>query len=304
VSAVLLPKHEYHSPEWHEARRRSIGGSEIAAVLGIHPWTSPFTLWHVKAGLLEPFAGNKSTEWGQRLEPVISAKFYENHFAELIEATEQDRAFAHPSRPWQTASPDVLFGGNGRWQTFCEVKTAARSDAWWDGPPVYYRAQVLWTMDVLGVDHAWLAVLIGGSDYREYTFELDDDAEADLAVMREAGQKFMDSLAANQPPDIDDSYSTYETVRRLSPDIDLDSEHEVSRELAEAFCSTKADFDAAERAYRKARTDIARDMGRANFAVCEGVRVARRQPARGGGPAVLVSTRRKLLPPLEETTAA
>lgn len=300
MSAVLLPKHEYRSPEWHEARRRSIGGSEIAAVLGIHPWTSPFTLWHVKAGLLEPFAGNKSTEWGQRLEPVISAKFCENH-PELCAQAEQGYAWAHTDRSWQTASPDVLL--NGPWMeygTFCEIKTSARADAWWDGPPAYYRAQVLWTMDVLGVDHAWLAVLIGGSDYREYTFELDDDAEADLAVMREAGQKFMDSLAANHPPDIDDSYSTYETVRRLSPDIDLDSEHEVSRELAETFCSTKANLDAAERAYRKARTDIARDMGSANFAVCEGVRVARRQPARDGGPAVLVSTRRHLPPRAEE----
>lgn len=291
MSTVPLGRYTPGSDEWNEFRRSHLGGSEIAAVLGLSPWVSPFSLWHLKAGLVEPWAGNTSTEWGQRLEPVIGQKFIENH-PDLWRRTWGDgRTFAHGERDWQTATPDVCFT-----DTFCEVKNSARADAWWDGPPVYYRCQVLWTMDVLGIDHAWLAVLIGGSDYREYLIELDEEAETDLAIMRDAGQRFMESIAANQPPDLDDSYATYETVRRLTPDIDLDSEHEIGRDIAEAFCNTKADYDRAERDYRLARTAVARHMGRANYATCEGVRIARRQPARDGGPAVLVSTRNRLLP--------
>jgi predicted phage-related endonuclease len=251
---------------------------------------------------------NRFTEWGQRLEPVVAAKFCEEH-PDLVKHCMQGAGYAHPDRQWQAASPDIdLFGPRPQRlvdevrTTFCEVKTAARADAWYDGVPVYYRTQVLWTMDVLGVDHAYLAALIGGSDYREFVLELDDDAQADLAVMRAAGEDFMASLAAGTPPDLDDSYATFQTVRRLTPDIDPDAEVEVDRDVADTYIRTNLAVADAEREQRKARTEIARVMGSAQFAVCEGVRIARRQPARDGGPAVLVSTR-KQLPPREANAA-
>jgi putative phage-type endonuclease len=312
MTPTLLPKHELHSPEWHEARRSRLGGSEIAAVLGLSPWQSPFSLWHKKAGLIAPDPPTRFTEWGTRLEPVVAAKFCEEH-PDLRAVSQQGFAYEHSDRPWQAASPDVLLEpvNNGSlmrpWRiedctTFCEVKTSARADAWYDGVPVYYRTQVLWTMDVLGVDHAYLAALIGGSDYREFVLELDDDATADLAVMRAAGENFMASLAAGTPPDLDDSYATFQTVRRLTPDIDPDAEVEVDRDVADTYLAMNQAMAQVERDQRKARTAIARVMGNAQYAVCEGVRIARRQPARDGGPAVLVSTR-KHLPPREATAA-
>ena len=288
MNAKLLGRFEPGSQEWHDARRLRIGGSEIAAVLGLSAWQSPFSLWHLKAGQISPEPDNPYTDWGRRLEPVVAQKFLDDH-PDLTPEPDQGQAYAHADRPWQTASHDVLFS-----DSFLEVKTARRDDAWYDGIPVYYRCQVLWTMDVLGVDHAWLAVLIGGSDYREYPMVMDDDARTDLAVMREAGQKFIDSLIDGTPPDIDDSYATFQTVRRMHPDIELDSEHEVSREVAEAYLDANQALAEIERQQRRARTDIARHMGRAQYATCEGVRIARRQPARGDGPPVLVSTRRRL----------
>jgi putative phage-type endonuclease len=306
-SPVPLGKFTPGSDEWVEVRKTHLGGSEIAAVLGLSPWTSPFSLWHTKAGLIPPTPDSPAMEWGRRLEPVVAAKFCDMHpdFIPLPNSF-QGSTFAHHERSWQSASPDLRLtyptaeyvdGG----ATFVEIKTSARADSWWDGVPVYYRTQVLWTMDVLGVDTAWLAVLIGGSDYREYPFVLDADAEADLAVMRSAGEEFMASLAENRPPDIDDSWSTYEAVRRLHADIDPDTEYEIDRDLAEAFVSTKRAVDESERAYRKTRTEIARGMGRANYASCDGVRIARRQPTRDGGPPVLVSTRKQL--PAREAAA-
>lgn len=292
MTALILPRHKHESPEWYEARRSRLGASEIAAVLGLSPWQSPFSLWHVKAGIIAPDPPNPYTEWGQRLEPVVAAKFREEH-PELIATPDQGNAYQHHERTWQAASPDVLFA-----DTSCEIKTAARADAWYDGVPLYYRTQVLQTMDVFGFDRCYLAALISGSTYREYLIELDDDAQADLAVMRTAGEDFMASLAAGTPPDIDDSYATFQTVRRLSPDIEPDAEVEVGRDIADTYLATNQEMADVERRQRKARTDIARHMGRAQYAVCEGVRIARRQPARDNGPAVLVSTR-KHLPPKE-----
>ena len=99
------------SPEWTEARRTRLGGSEIAAVLGLSPWTSPFTLWHVKAGSVEPEPGNRWTEWGHRLEPVVAAKFLDEHPEMTPEHLAQGVTYEHDDRrrqPARDGGPPVL----------------------------------------------------------------------------------------------------------------------------------------------------------------------------------------------------
>src|SRR5690349_8562125 len=79
VSAVLLGNEPHDTPEWHALRAGGIGGSEIAAVVGLSKWTSAFELWHRKRGAIGQQAQNEAMEWGSRLEPVIAAKFAEEH---------------------------------------------------------------------------------------------------------------------------------------------------------------------------------------------------------------------------------
>ena len=38
---------------WLEGRRRGIGGSDVAAVLGLNPWKTPLDVWNDKLGLSE-----------------------------------------------------------------------------------------------------------------------------------------------------------------------------------------------------------------------------------------------------------
>ncbi|MDQ3578214.1 MAG: YqaJ viral recombinase family protein, partial [Actinomycetota bacterium] len=53
------------SPEWHAARAQGLGGSEIAAVLGLSPWESRFSLWHRKTGTASPVVENDIMYWGK-----------------------------------------------------------------------------------------------------------------------------------------------------------------------------------------------------------------------------------------------
>ena len=39
---------------WLKARRKGIGGSDAASVLGISPWKSNVQLWKEKTGIAEP----------------------------------------------------------------------------------------------------------------------------------------------------------------------------------------------------------------------------------------------------------
>jgi putative phage-type endonuclease len=56
---------------WLERRRRSIGASEVAAVLGVSPYASPWDIWADKRGLVEPWQGNDATRAGQAYERAV-----------------------------------------------------------------------------------------------------------------------------------------------------------------------------------------------------------------------------------------
>lgn len=282
MSAVQLPSHAPGSPEWAEQRRRGLGGSEIAAILGIGQWESRFSLWHRKRGILEPQPDSDGMEWGRRLEPVILAKYVESH---PDRPTRQGGTFAHADRPWQLASPDLLVDGG-----IVEAKTQHDNrDRMWGEPgsdeiPVYYRAQVMWYMDVLDAPWCDVAVLIAGSDYREYRVAY-DAAEAEF--MRGEAQAFLASIDADERPGIDEHQATYQAVRELHPEIEPASV-ELPAELARDYCMARHHLKRAEDFHAGQRSLVADFIGNAQYATFLGQTIARRQ-SKGGGTPFLVA---------------
>jgi len=59
---------EQGSPEWHELRRRHIGASDAAVILGISPWKTPYELWCEKLGYAEAEKENYAMRRGKNLE--------------------------------------------------------------------------------------------------------------------------------------------------------------------------------------------------------------------------------------------
>lgn len=299
--AVLVGTFDDHSPEWHAARIAGIGSSDIAAVLGISPWESPFSLWHRKAGNVPADSGdNASMEWGRRLEPVIAAKFAEEH----PEVAVVDCGTYHADgRPWQRANPDRLLVDPGRMDGVdgvLEIKNVRSRDGWGepgtDEVPIYYRVQVLWQLDVMGVDVGHLAVLIGGADYREYRIDRDAD---ECAELRQAAVDFLASIEAGAVPDIDSHGATYVAIQQMHPDIE-DVDVEVPDELAAQWCAARAGLAAAEHAEQHAKSLLAAHMGTARRAVWQGRSIATRQVRGQGNPYVVAG--RNLPDPAALTT--
>ena len=56
----------------------TVGGSDVAAIFGVSPWTTPLELWMIKKGRMKPAvkANALQLEMGHLLEP-IAALFYE-----------------------------------------------------------------------------------------------------------------------------------------------------------------------------------------------------------------------------------
>ncbi|KOT94522.1 hypothetical protein ADK70_12695 [Streptomyces rimosus subsp. pseudoverticillatus] len=233
-SGVLLGSFTPGSPEWEEARGGlCITATEIAAVLGLSPWQSRFSLWHKKAGLaVPPFERTPAIEWGIRLEDAVAQKWVDEHqdTTEVIAGG----TWQHRDRSWQRATPDYIFTPLRGWEIepgtlpqLLEVKTAPFADGW--GPsesdeiPVHYRCQIQWQLDTLGLQVCHVAVLIGGWDYREYTVEYDPE---DAELMRKAAREFLDDVAAGVRPPIDGADATYQTIR-VQPDGREDRDVEI-----------------------------------------------------------------------------
>lgn len=300
MNIEILPTYPPGSPEWLAQRQWRVGGSEIAAILGLSPWESAFSLWHRKAGNVPPpdLSDNEPVYWGNQLEDVVRREWLKRHRATHYVRAETGVVVADGIA---LASPDAVVSRKIRgshWSAnreVLEIKTARSFDAWGepgtDQVPVHYRCQVLWYMGVLQLPVAEFAVLGAGSEYREYTVAFDAD---DFALMLDAAGRFIDSLHTNSPPPIDASYATHEVLRRLHPDIDRGEQVELPTELADRLLTTKAVYDLANDEFRLAKSQVLDLMGTAQHATYpDGQRAAYRM-ARGDGDPFLVIDKQAL----------
>lgn len=265
---IVLGHFEPGSESWHAARANGIGGSEIAAVLGLSPYESRFSLWHRKQGLIAPVEESEEMYWGKVHEPGICARFAKEHPDLDITAAP---TYRHPDRPWQIANPDRHAGPD-----LLEAKTSRDAEGWGeegtDQIPVHYRAQCLWYMDVTGARRCWVAVLIAGSEYREYVVEYDAD---EAAFMRTAAAEFMRTVAANERPPIDGHNATYQTIRELPDGLD-DVDVEIETALRDRFHAAQDQFWLAEDELTACKGLLLDAIDTGRRAVCERERVATR----------------------------
>lgn len=274
---------------WRVLREGAITSSRIAAVLGLSPWESPFSLWHRMAGLVDEQPVNDLMHWGTKLEPLILDEYALRRSVTGCLVHRKPGLFRHRNRTWQMATPDAVNGDR-----IVETKYSPMMDGWGDEGtdqiPVYYRAQVLWQLDVFGFPAADVAVFFGGSgEYREYTVEYDPD---DIHLMRDKARDFLDSLDTGRRPSIDGHGQTYQIVREMHPDID-DEKITLPADVGDEYLSALAWFDAADTAKQAATAKVLDAMGRARRAMHHGEQIAMRIPGCDGKPPYLKRTASK-----------
>ncbi len=262
-----------------------MSASKIAAVVGLSPYESRFSLWHHMAGLTAPVDESDEMRRGHYLEPAIAAWFADQYPTWRVDRT---GTWIASDAGWQSANPDRLVTREDGTATLLQCKTDADVDAW--GPagteeiPPGYRAQVMWEMLVTGARECHVAVLLSYLSFREYLITY-DPAEAEQLVT--AAAEFMASLpngSAPRRPSLDDHAATYQAVRELHPDID-GSDAPIAAELAIEYLASKADEKAAKARAQGATTAVLDAMGTAKTALTQdGEKVAIRVPGRGDNP--------------------
>jgi putative phage-type endonuclease len=218
--AVSLGHHEAGSIDWHRIRHGGIGGSEIAAVMGLSKWSGPHSVWAEKVAPFDPDAvGERKLifDVGHALEPV-ALEYLENAIGLAVVADVP--TLAHPDYEWARVNLDgvawtvAVCGLDETWNKAIrldqivggvEAKTTdGRNLATWDneGVPIYYQCQCQWQMFVTGFDRVFVPVIFGGRTFRYWVVERDEE---DIAALLEGARQFWRYVQTKTPPPIDAS---------------------------------------------------------------------------------------------------
>lgn len=282
------------TPAWMS----KVTASKVAAILGLSPWESPYSMWLKMHGDIPADDGSnaQAKKRGHYLEDGIVRWWLDQHPEVETHATQLYKEQGE----WAAATPD-LHATSSEGIVVMDAKTAARDDDWGDEPPAYYLAQMVWQMWACDADVAYIAVLFGsrGLSFEEYRIERDRGLEAQIVTQC---RDFYDSLQMDVPPKLDDTVATYEAVRAQHPDIDRDLDVEIPRDLAHEYVDSRNALKDAEARERSAKTVLLDAMGRARIATCDGAKVARRQPR--GDAVSLVCTAKHIDPPAMEAEAS
>lgn len=160
-----------------EARRQTLGASEIPAVIGISPYKGAFELWLEKRGLTAGRSGETPWQaWGLKMEPVIAEAYTEfllnEHGVVAVLRGDGRTSLQISGRPW-SCTPDRLVDDLKAGEAWGVDFKQSRYGEGYGQPgteevPAHVYAQCQWSMLVADRQRWDVAALIGGSDFRVY----------------------------------------------------------------------------------------------------------------------------------------
>lgn len=294
-TAVALGSWPDGSPEWLEARRIRIGGSDIAAVMGLSPWQSRWQLWHHKRGLEDGQSPSALLEAGHYVEPA-AAQWYADHHLPGGLHLRNSGTWVHQDRDWQLANPDRLIVDNPHSERHpvgvLEIKFTPNNPGQWgrdgtDNPPPHYWAQVQWYMSTFGVGWADVAVLSTWG-FRCFHVERDDEW---LSYALSEAESFVAMLELGIEPD--DSHEPagrrYAIERLRHPGItdeqvtiDDPDALQVIGQAVQLNAAVKAATSEAKEVCNQAKAILAGAIGDARTAIApDGTTLATRRARKG-----------------------
>lgn len=309
MTARLILPADAPREEWLAARLKGVTASEIAVILGISPFDSPFNLFHRKRGDITDDYDNAAMSLGRHLEPWIADQWAADHPeftvmpAGLYASTDRLYQMATPDRlldAWVptpgTKSPDVV---HMETVSLLEIKSSGTYDGWGedgtDQIPAYYRAQVLWQLDTLGLGEAHVTCLfLGTRSRRDYVVSYD---VVDVDLMRKAAQEFLAQVERGVAPPIDHTPATLGALKQLHPELE-DKEVEVRGGLADSYRAACDELKRTKKLKALIENALRAAMGSAHKAVDPaGETVATRSIYTVPGHTRAASTVDKLTPP-------
>jgi len=210
---VLVSTKDMSKDKWLQWRNKGIGGSDASVICGVNRYKSPVELWMEKTGQIEPKVAGEAAHWGTKLEPLIRVEFTERTGLQI---KQEYAMLQHSKYPFMLANLDGIVADPINGSCVFEAKTANafKADDWDDHVPQGYQLQVQHYLAVTNLSGAYIAVLIGGNQFKWHYIERDDDL---IAMLIELEKRFWHNVETLTPPAMDGSSASSELLSRLYP---------------------------------------------------------------------------------------
>ena len=269
--------------EWLSIRRKTIGGSDAAGIIGLSQWSTPYTVWADKTGRLPDKEDSEAMRQGRDLEQYVAERWME---ATGKKVRRVNAILYHEAYPFAHADIERAVVGEN---AILECKTTSTLDlkVFKSGEfPERYYTQCVHYLAVTGAQRIYLAVLVFGKGFYHYVLERDAD---EIKALMDAERNFFESyVKTDTPPGLDGQEPTTDALTTVYADggtggevelfgretlLDRREElkktaAEINLQIAEIENTIKADMQDAERGYC-GRYDVrwARRNGRKTFSV-------------------------------------
>ena len=254
---ILIDTEGMDNDRWLECRMHgplgdipyTVGGSDVAAIFGVSPWTTPLELWLIKKGRIKPPEKSNANQlqMGHLLEP-IAAYWYEQISGNTV--TEDTNLYQHADHPYALANFDRRFtrasdGEPGILE--CKSCTYHKAADWAeDAIPLYYELQLRFYLAVADVDIGAFSAVWGNNPDNDLAMPeiVRDRAKEDIIFERL--EEWIWSLENDKPP----------TMQDVKPKLALES-------LARIYGSSQKNLPTVEFSskYEKALRKIAMLQG-------------------------------------------
>ncbi len=253
-------------------RRQGIGGSDVAAILGLDEYDSPLKVYLDKTGELPELPRSEklreSAEMGHEMEPIIARRFAKKFGLR----TRRIGTLAHRDHPHRMVNLDRLVLGCPDGPCFLEIKTrsAYQLSEWENGVPDGPALQVTHGLGITGFSHAHVRAYVGGNWPVDHRVDRDDELVRDV---EDAVDEFWQRVINRDPPPIDGSAATAELLGHLYDvepgkvaGLDPAEVEPLLKERAEA----EANIKAAAARKQAADNHLKTLLGDAEVAMCAG----------------------------------
>ena len=224
ITKIKTTTHE----EWLEERKKSLGGSDVGAVLGMSEYASPYTVWAEKSGKLPAFEGNEWTRLGNDLEGYVAQRFCE---VSGLKVVNDNGTWRNDKYPHLHANIDRRVVGM-KAGVECKLTSEFNAKKYKNGEfPDRFYCQCVEYLAVTELDRWFLAVLIYGKGIKIYQMtRIPNDVvpewcessvyveDGEIEALVKSTADFWEYVKSGEAPVADGSDSTSETLKTLYPE--------------------------------------------------------------------------------------
>ena len=208
---VRLSTRTMSRSDWLAQRRKSIGGSDAAAIVGLSQYATPYTVWADKTGRLPEQEDNEAMRQGRDLEEYVVERWMEA----TGKTVRRSNAMLYNSLyPFAHADIDrTVVGENAGLECKTTSTLNLRQFKNVEFPEKYY-AQCVHYMAVTGAARWYLAVLVYGRGFFSFFLERDP---AEIDALMTAERDFWNLVEQDTPPALDGLEPTGAALQSIYP---------------------------------------------------------------------------------------